>query len=143
MFSRETALLIDPKNSCSSSKQWVALVVGHELAHQWFGNLVTMVIIHNTHQLFVEENTKIHSHWNILYFLTSFKKNRKHQDNNKREEEYPNSSAGTNLLSNIVSYLQEAHQSRMWSLIIGIQKASLFMLLNMTIFLPAHILWSE
>ncbi|KAL8176056.1 UNVERIFIED_CONTAM: hypothetical protein K2H54_019814, partial [Gekko kuhli] len=38
----ETALLIDPKNSCSSSRQWVALVVGHELAHQWFGNLVTM-----------------------------------------------------------------------------------------------------
>ncbi|KAI2583666.1 aminopeptidase puromycin sensitive, partial [Homo sapiens] len=23
-------------------KHWVALVVGHELAHQWFGNLVTM-----------------------------------------------------------------------------------------------------
>lgn len=41
---RETALLIDPKNSCSSSRQWVALVVGHELAHQWFGNLVTMVL---------------------------------------------------------------------------------------------------
>uniref|UniRef100_A0A8C2WLD5 Aminopeptidase n=1 Tax=Cyclopterus lumpus TaxID=8103 RepID=A0A8C2WLD5_CYCLU len=40
--SLETALLIDPKNSCSSSRQWVALVVGHELAHQWFGNLVTM-----------------------------------------------------------------------------------------------------
>lgn len=36
-------MLIDPKNSCSSSRQWVALVVGHELAHQWFGNLVTMV----------------------------------------------------------------------------------------------------
>jgi len=40
---RETALLIDPANSSSSTKQWVALVVGHELAHQWFGNLVTMV----------------------------------------------------------------------------------------------------
>ncbi|WAR11437.1 PSA-like protein [Mya arenaria] len=26
----------------SAAKQWVALVVGHELAHQWFGNLVTM-----------------------------------------------------------------------------------------------------
>ncbi|XP_071942533.1 puromycin-sensitive aminopeptidase-like [Antedon mediterranea] len=39
---RETALLIDPKNSSSSAKQWVALVVGHEIAHQWFGNLVTM-----------------------------------------------------------------------------------------------------
>ena len=40
---RETALLVDPQNSSSKSKQWVALVVGHELAHQWFGNLVTMV----------------------------------------------------------------------------------------------------
>lgn len=39
---RETALLVDPKHSSASSKQWVALVVGHELAHQWFGNLVTM-----------------------------------------------------------------------------------------------------
>jgi puromycin-sensitive aminopeptidase len=39
---RETALLVDPKMSSASTKQWVALVVGHELAHQWFGNLVTM-----------------------------------------------------------------------------------------------------
>jgi len=40
---RETALLIDPTQSAAASKQRVALVVGHELAHQWFGNLVTMV----------------------------------------------------------------------------------------------------
>ncbi|KAL5104050.1 Puromycin-sensitive aminopeptidase [Taenia crassiceps] len=39
---RETALLIDPENSSMSSKQNVALVVAHELAHMWFGNLVTM-----------------------------------------------------------------------------------------------------
>jgi puromycin-sensitive aminopeptidase len=39
---RETALLVDPENSSASSKQTVALVVGHEIAHQWFGNLVTM-----------------------------------------------------------------------------------------------------
>lgn len=39
---RETALLVDPENTSSNTKQWVALVVGHELAHQWFGNLVTM-----------------------------------------------------------------------------------------------------
>lgn len=39
---RETALLIDPENSSASAKQRVTLVVGHELAHQWFGNLVTM-----------------------------------------------------------------------------------------------------
>ncbi|BFZ15413.1 hypothetical protein BsWGS_18452 [Bradybaena similaris] len=39
---RETALLVDPQNTSARVKQWVALVVGHELAHQWFGNLVTM-----------------------------------------------------------------------------------------------------
>ncbi len=39
---RETALLVDPENSSTHNKQWVALVIAHELAHQWFGNLVTM-----------------------------------------------------------------------------------------------------
>ncbi|MBL8030016.1 MAG: M1 family metallopeptidase [Candidatus Doudnabacteria bacterium] len=39
---RESALLVDPENSSSANKQWVALVIAHELAHQWFGNLVTM-----------------------------------------------------------------------------------------------------
>ncbi len=39
---RETALLVDEKNSSASAKQRVAEVIDHELAHQWFGNLVTM-----------------------------------------------------------------------------------------------------
>ncbi|XP_046837634.1 puromycin-sensitive aminopeptidase isoform X1 [Vespa velutina] len=39
---RETCLLVDPQNTSSVRKQWIALVVAHELAHQWFGNLVTM-----------------------------------------------------------------------------------------------------
>ncbi|XP_068751963.1 puromycin-sensitive aminopeptidase-like [Montipora capricornis] len=39
---RETCLLIDPKDSSAASRQYVALVVGHELAHMWFGNLVTV-----------------------------------------------------------------------------------------------------
>jgi puromycin-sensitive aminopeptidase len=39
---RENALLIDKANSSITSKQRVAEVVAHELAHQWFGNLVTM-----------------------------------------------------------------------------------------------------
>ncbi len=39
---REHAMLVDPKNSTLATKQYVALVVAHELTHQWFGNLVTM-----------------------------------------------------------------------------------------------------
>lgn len=39
---REVDLLIDPKKASNSQKQRVCTVVTHELAHQWFGNLVTM-----------------------------------------------------------------------------------------------------
>merc|ERR1712127_1024283 len=39
---RSNCLLIDPENSSTATKERVAIVVAHELAHQWFGNLVTM-----------------------------------------------------------------------------------------------------
>ncbi len=39
---RESALLVDEDHSSIGNKQWVALVIAHEIAHQWFGNLVTM-----------------------------------------------------------------------------------------------------
>ncbi len=39
---REQALLVDPKHTSLNAKQYVAMVIAHELAHQWFGNLVTM-----------------------------------------------------------------------------------------------------
>jgi len=39
---REVAVLIDPVNSSTAMRQRVAEVVAHEMAHQWFGNLVTM-----------------------------------------------------------------------------------------------------
>jgi puromycin-sensitive aminopeptidase len=39
---REIYLLFDEQSSSASTKQNVAITVAHELAHQWFGNLVTM-----------------------------------------------------------------------------------------------------
>lgn len=39
---RETALLANPATSSASELQRVVVVIAHELAHQWFGNLVTM-----------------------------------------------------------------------------------------------------
>ena len=39
---RETALLVDPNNSSAGTRQRVAEVIAHEMAHMWFGDLVTM-----------------------------------------------------------------------------------------------------
>src|SRR6266480_2279081 len=38
----EAALLFDPANSSAATKQRVYEVIAHEVAHQWFGDLVTM-----------------------------------------------------------------------------------------------------
>ncbi|KAJ1509138.1 Aminopeptidase 2 mitochondrial [Coelomomyces lativittatus] len=38
---RTVALLIDQEMGAVQSKKWIATTVTHELAHQWFGNLVT------------------------------------------------------------------------------------------------------
>ena len=39
---RETALLVDPEQSSAGTRQWVAEVIAHEMAHMWFGDMVTM-----------------------------------------------------------------------------------------------------
>ncbi len=39
---REVGLLVDEKNTSTATRELVAEVIAHELAHQWFGNLVTM-----------------------------------------------------------------------------------------------------
>lgn len=39
---REAYLLLDPDNTTLDTKRRVATVITHELAHQWFGDLVTM-----------------------------------------------------------------------------------------------------
>ena len=39
---RETDMLLDPKTATIAAQENVANVVAHEMAHQWFGDLVTM-----------------------------------------------------------------------------------------------------
>ncbi|XP_036266484.1 endoplasmic reticulum aminopeptidase 1 isoform X3 [Pipistrellus kuhlii] len=39
---RESSLLFDVEKASASSKLGITMTVSHELAHQWFGNLVTM-----------------------------------------------------------------------------------------------------
>jgi len=39
---RERLLLVDPDHAPPSDLRWTLLVLAHELAHMWFGNLVTM-----------------------------------------------------------------------------------------------------
>src|SRR5579875_2312602 len=42
IFSFEGDLLVDPRISTEADKQNVYIVTAHEMAHQWFGDLVTM-----------------------------------------------------------------------------------------------------
>lgn len=42
---RETALLYDPNVSTTTSQHSISSTICHELAHQWFGNLVSVVEI--------------------------------------------------------------------------------------------------
>ena len=76
---RETAILVDEDHTSLPNKQWVSLVMAHELAHQWFGNLVTM---HWWTDLWLNEGfasyieylavDKIFPHWKIWnHFLIS------------------------------------------------------------------------
>jgi aminopeptidase N len=42
IFYRETDLLADPKKASVGARKNIASILAHEMAHQWFGDLVTM-----------------------------------------------------------------------------------------------------
>ena len=42
IFYRESYLLIDERNATASALKYIAFVMAHEIAHQWFGDLVTL-----------------------------------------------------------------------------------------------------
>lgn len=76
---REVALLVDPSTTSISSKQYAALVIAHELSHQWFGNLVTMKWWNN---LWLNESfanlmeyvalDALHPEWNVWLDFSSY-----------------------------------------------------------------------
>jgi aminopeptidase N/puromycin-sensitive aminopeptidase len=75
---REVALLIDPKTASVGAKKEVALVIAHEMAHQWFGDLVTMqwwdnIWLNEGFATWMENKAvaSLHPEWNIDQFVAS------------------------------------------------------------------------
>ncbi|MGI0091728.1 MAG: M1 family metallopeptidase [Nitrososphaerales archaeon] len=69
---REVLLLID-ENSSVSNRRSVTSVLGHEIAHMWFGDLVTMrwwndLWLNESFATFMENKTtqKLYPEWNVL-----------------------------------------------------------------------------
>lgn len=76
---REVELLTEESRSSESARQRIAIVIAHELAHQWFGNLVTMewwtqLWLNEGFAAFMEYFTpnELFPEWHLRdYFLTS------------------------------------------------------------------------
>ena len=74
IFSFERALLIDPALATQSDRQSVFTIAAHEIAHQWFGNLVTMrwwddLWLNEGFATWMEARTttKLHPEWDTAF----------------------------------------------------------------------------
>jgi len=72
IFYFDYAILLDPKLSTEADKQNVFITVAHEVAHQWFGNLVTMawwddLWLNESFASWMENKATDHFHpeWNV------------------------------------------------------------------------------
>jgi aminopeptidase N/puromycin-sensitive aminopeptidase len=75
---RETALLIDPKTASVDAEKEIALTITHEMAHQWFGDLVTMqwwdnIWLNEGFATWMESKpvAAMHPEWNIDEYVVS------------------------------------------------------------------------
>jgi aminopeptidase N/puromycin-sensitive aminopeptidase len=75
---RETDLLVDPATASIGTKKEVALVIAHEIAHQWFGDLVTMqwwdnIWLNEGFATWMENKSvqAMHPEWNIEQTVAS------------------------------------------------------------------------
>lgn len=78
IFYFDYALLIDPKLSTETDRQNVFITVAHEVAHQWFGNLVTMawwddLWLNESFASWMENKATDHFHpeWNVWLLTQS------------------------------------------------------------------------
>lgn len=72
IFTFESSLLLDPKTSNVFDKQTIFTTAAHEIAHQWFGNLVTMawwddLWLNEGFATWMEGRTtrKLHPEWDV------------------------------------------------------------------------------
>ena len=75
---RETDMLIDPETASVGAKKQVAITIAHEMAHQWFGDLVTMqwwdnIWLNEGFATWMETKAVAHMHpeWNIDEMVVS------------------------------------------------------------------------